>query len=124
MASRAHVLVVEDDRLSGFILLRLMTKLGCEVSLILDPHEVEKAIEQSRPQLIISDHHMLGRSGIEVLEMAKVRYPELRRCLASGAIESLGGADRARIEPCVLLGKPFDVDQLEVVLARLLAAHD
>ena len=80
--------------------------------LITDQSLTEAVILEERPRLIVSDLLMPGRSGVAVLASVRTLFPEVRRCLLSGSLFDLDKNDLARIEPCVLLGKPWKRDSL------------
>ena len=66
---------------------------------------------------------MPGLSGVEVLSGAKSQSPASVRCLLSGALDSLTADDVSRIEPCVLLAKPFRLEEMEALVRMATALH-
>lgn len=113
------VVIVEDEELVGRALQRELRGLRTTSRLILDPALVEAALEAERPLLVISDLRMPSHSGIEILRMARERFPQVRRCLLTGTLNDLREADAARIEPCTLLRKPWNATELVALLESL-----
>ena len=112
------VVVVEDDALVGGALRRQLREvLHVSARVILDPMQAEAALAEERPQVVISDLNMPRRNGVEVLAMAREKFPSIRRCLLSGSLSQLRDEDLSRIEPCVLLHKPWSIDDLTQLLA-------
>lgn len=123
MTPLISVLIVEDDVLVGAVLKRAFRALGCSVRLLNDPRQVEAELETHSPSLIVSDLTMPGVSGVDVLSSAKTRWPETVRCLMSGSLDALMADDLPRIEPCVLLSKPFRLEELERLVRMVMARH-
>ena len=123
MSAAISVLIIEDDVLVGAVLRRAFHALGCAVRFLSDPRQVEAELEAHSPALIVSDLTMPGVSGVEVLSIAKRRCPTSVRCLMSGSLEALMAEDLPRIEPCVLLSKPFRLEELEALLRMASPRH-
>jgi two-component system response regulator PrrA len=116
-------LIIEDDVLVGATLKRAFRALGCTARLLNDPRQLEGELEAHPPALIVSDLTMPGLSGIDVLSSAKRQLQASVRCLLSGSLEALTAEDVSRIEPCVLLAKPFRLDELEALIRMATALH-
>ena len=117
------VLIVDDEPLVASALQRAFKRLGLTSRLLADPSLTEAVIREERPALVISDLWMPGRSGLEVLASVRRLFPGIRRCLLSGSLFDLRRQDLAQVEPCVLLGKPWTLNELrELVEAELRVA--
>ncbi|MDP2275117.1 MAG: response regulator [Archangium sp.] len=112
-------MIVEDEPLVGHSLLRQFDKLGCHGHLVRDPLLAAAALEAAHPALIISDLNMPGLSGVDVLSAARERHPNVKRCLVSGSLHDLKASDLPRIQPCVILAKPFRLDDLRRLISTL-----
>lgn len=119
MTETITVLIVEDEPLVGHTLLRQFDRLGCHGHLVRDPLLAAAALESAHPALIISDLNMPGLSGIDVLSAAKERHPNVKRCLVSGSLHDLKASDLPRIQPCVILAKPFRTEDLRRLISAL-----
>lgn len=119
MTESITVVIVEDEPLVGHTLVRHFSKLGCRGHLVSDPLLAAAALEADHPALIISDLNMPGLSGIDVLSAAKERHPNVKRCLVSGSLHDLKASDLPRIQPCVILAKPFRPEDLRDLIAAL-----
>ncbi len=119
MTESITVVIVEDEPLVGHTLVRQFSKLGCHGHLVRDPLQAAAVMEATHPALIISDLNMPGLSGVDVLSAAKERYPNVKRCLVSGSLHDLQACDLPRIQPCVILAKPFRTEDLRDLLAAL-----
>lgn len=110
------VVIIEDDFLVAAAIGRVLRASGADCRFVFDPREAERVLEEIRPALLICDLQMPERSGVEVLASAKNRFPTVRRCLVSGALDLLRQEDFARIQPCVMLCKPWKNDELKSLL--------
>ncbi len=87
-----------------------------------EPFRALEAIKASPPDLILSDHLMPGMSGSQLLEAARVAAPGTLRIIMSGfvSLDKLTAITSAH----QYVAKPFDVQQLKLILERTLAARD
>ena len=107
-----RLLVVEDEESVRNVVVRLLTKLGYDVS---SAEDAETAIalfdEGSNFDLVVTDIVMPGLNGIEMSELLKARFPTLRFLFVSGyASRELGTAPQAL--PLPFLSKPFTMQEL------------
>ncbi len=74
--------------------------------------------------VIASDYRMPEATGLEVLGMARARWPEARLVLVSGQVDSAEG-DEARngFGFDAFLRKPWSLDELRRLLRELTAHH-
>ena len=115
--TRASVVVVDDEPLVGSTLVRMFARLGYRAVLVLNPHAAQSALDQHRPTLLVSDLKMPGRWGIEVLSRAKETHPEVKRCLITGSFHEVAREEFPRIEPCVLLARPWSIEEFRTMLS-------
>jgi CheY-like chemotaxis protein len=119
-ARRRRVLLVEDNRNLRLTTARMLEHLGYTVTAVDNgPAAVEAYRNDPRPDVAIVDLGLPGMDGREVLRSIRALLPGARVVLCSGAPEALAaGAD----EPVAVLAKPYDIESLSAVLARVLAA--
>ncbi len=114
-----HVLVVDDDLPVARALERWLKRIGVKVTLLGKVAEFEQVLVREQPSLIICDYLMPVIDGITLLTIARRVAPSARRCLLSGSLGLVTQAQRASIEPCVFLEKPWEpatlADQLGLV---------
>jgi signal transduction histidine kinase len=109
--STATVLLVDDDNDLRNVLAGALSTLGYKVQEATDGSSALRALETSRPDVVVVDFAMPGLNGAEVAKRARERWPGLPVVLASGF------ADTEEIEQAVgkdakLLRKPFRIDEL------------
>jgi len=115
----ATVLVVDDDADVRQFLVDSLESLGYRTVAAADGPAGLAALDAAAPDLMMVDFAMPGMTGAEVADAARSRRPDLAIVFASGyadtaAIESAVGAEAP------MLRKPFRIDELETMLARML----
>jgi DNA-binding NtrC family response regulator len=118
-----RVLLVDDE--SGILdTLKILFKgEGYEVQVASSGKEAMSALDQDRPDLVLTDIRMPGASGLEVLTKARAVDPELPVILMT-AQASLQSAVRAVNEGAYYyLQKPFANDELLAICRRALEAR-
>ena len=117
-----HVIYVDDDEALVFLVQRLLTRRGYEVSVFTDPHAATAALAAApaRYDLLVTDYNMPGFSGVELLTAVRAIRADLPVALASGyvtgEIEQAARAAGAR----ALIHKPDDVEALCATVERLI----
>jgi len=123
-----RILIAEDDNTSRFLLKRYLERMGHAVVEAEDGSKAWRLIQETDPEVVISDWQMPGHTGPELCRLVRAlkqdRYTYFAMLTAldgqARAIEALeAGADD-------YLLKPLDKDQLQarlIVAARMTALH-
>jgi PAS domain S-box-containing protein len=115
-APRHRILVVEDDWLVRSTVVEMLQLRGHEVT---EAADAERAIEimQRHPiDLLVTDVSLPGRSGVELVNEARERWPDLPVLYATGHTGSEGVAPGERTR---VLVKPYGSEALGRALAEL-----
>jgi DNA-binding NtrC family response regulator len=114
------ILVVDDERAIGIAIQRLLAGRGYEVETALSGEEALEKLDRRAYQLVITDLNLKGVTGMDVLRGAKQRSPD-------GAVIMITayGSEKIAVEAMKAgavdyLPKPFDNDELELVVERVL----
>lgn len=115
-----RILIVDDEVMSLLMLKEHLLRQGYEVICCSNGQEAFSQLEKRSVDLVISDLVMPGMDGVQLMLLAKERYPELPFVFftASGSIESAVSAIRQGAID--YLQKPFDHQTFDVVLQRAL----
>jgi CheY-like chemotaxis protein len=121
-----HVMYVDDDQALVFLIARVLTRKGYEVTAFTDAHEAQAAL-QAEPyayDLLVTDYNMPGYSGLDLLRQAKMIRPDLPVALASGYVTP--EIEQAAIQggASALIYKPNDVNELCETVQRLISNND
>lgn len=117
------LLIVDDDP-QLLESLRIVFEVIYDVSISLSAEEAAVLLEQQEVDVMLLDVILSGVNGVEFLRTVRERHPHLPVVMISGvssirpvmtALE-LGASDYIR--------KPFDIDELRLVVARALQVSD
>jgi DNA-binding NtrC family response regulator len=118
--SRARILVLDDDREVGDLLVDFLTDEGYTVAACQKGPDALAVLEKMHPDLLITDLVMDGMQGMEVLRIAKLHDPNLAVVMitAFGSIES--AVEAMRLGAFYYLTKPFKNADLLLLIERAL----
>jgi two-component system, NtrC family, response regulator AlgB len=116
----AKLLVVDDDRKIRQTLSAYLETFGHEVRMAESAGEALDLLAAADFDLVLTDHRMAERTGLELLQDIRQRFPDLIVILmtAYATVEGAVGAMKAGAYDYVT--KPFSPDQLQRVLERAL----
>ncbi|MCB2192636.1 MAG: response regulator [Deltaproteobacteria bacterium] len=113
-----RILVVDDEERVRLAVQRVLTEAGYQVYLAADGAEGLTMVEEHAPDLVLVDLMMPVMDGMEFLDQARRRYPDLTSVVITGfatlekAVEAMKqGADD-------FLAKPFKPQDLRMVVDR------
>jgi DNA-binding NtrC family response regulator len=120
----ARILVVEDEHAIRLALKGLLRREGHEVELAEDGEVARECLAREAFDLVITDLALgRGATGMDVLRAAKAERPETAVVMITAH-----GSEKIAVEAMKLgaddyVPKPFDNDELRVVVARALERH-
>lgn len=119
-SSEARILVIDDERpILNLVRSFLESKgIGCHTTT--DPREALEILGRRPMDLILTDLHMEGLSGVEVLERARAIDPETIVILMTGKPTVDTAVRSFKAEAYDYLTKPFDLEDLHDVVQRAL----
>jgi two-component system response regulator PilR (NtrC family) len=119
-ASRPRVLVADDERSMRELLSIVLKREGYEVVLAETGGQAVQSLERQPFDLLISDLKMPDMSGVDVLRSAKQIDPELSAILITAYSSTETAVEALRLGACDYLTKPFDVDELKILVRHTL----
>ena len=124
--SDLDILIVEDDRNLAYTMAAgLRQKLGraIHVDICYQPSEAFVHLAQGFFDLVISDHHMPGISGLEMLSQIRLSHPDILLILiTSYDVDELERKSHPLID--AYMSKPFEMSDLILVIQGLLPAPE
>jgi len=115
-----HILVIDDDKAMRCSLCSMLEKLGYIVSEAENGITGLKAIDQKKPDLVLTDLEMPGISGKALTAKLKECYPNLPVVIVSGKNSLKEAVELLRLGAWDYLEKTADgMRQLELVLHRV-----
>lgn len=115
-AAAVRVLVLDDEQ-SIRLLCRVVLELdGCEVVEAASVAQAREAIARGDVDVVVVDLHLRGERSLDLVAECRAAQPPLPVVLVTGSME-LGGPGAPEAD--VVLGKPFEPEELVRVVRRL-----
>jgi DNA-binding NtrC family response regulator len=118
---KASILVVDDERAICIAIQRLFTSKGYAVDTALSAEEAIERLGQSVYHLVITDLSMKKLSGMELLAWVKRSAPETAVIMITAYGSEKTAVEAMKLGASDYLPKPFDNDELELKVRRVLA---
>lgn len=117
-----RVFVADDDSTIVMLLEMALQMEGYDVSCHASADELIAAIDRAEapPHLIVTDFHLGEATGLDLIRMARERFPAVKTVLLSGSKQSTALSE-CSVKPDAFLGKPVDVETLTATLGALFA---
>ena len=112
------VWIVDDDRSIRWVLEKALAREGIAYRTFASANEVQQALEQSRPQVLVSDIRMPGESGIALLTEVKQRFPEVPVIIMTAYSDLDSAVAAFQGGAFEYLPKPFDIDHAIALIRR------
>ncbi len=118
MNAKGRIAVIDDEVNAATALETLLREDGYDVASAHDARTGLLLLEKLEPDVVLTDLRMPGMDGLELLQKVKDARPETMVILmtAYGTVKTAVKAMKLGAED--YLGKPIDVEELEVVLQR------
>ena len=121
---KSKILITEDDRVQREIIADILLRAEYEVEAVGSGRETLAALEAEEYDLLLTDMRMPEMDGLELLRRAKRLRPDMEAVVMT-AHATVETAITAMKEGAVdYLAKPFDKDELLVVIAKALEQGD
>src|ERR1700752_3353015 len=112
------VWIVDDDRSIRWVLEKALSREGIAYRAFASANEMLQALQQSRPQVLISDIRMPGGSGLALLSNIKQRFPEVPVIIMTAYSDLDSAVAAFQGGAFEYLPKPFDVDHAIALIRR------
>jgi len=119
-AVSAKILVVDDEEILRNMLTDVLTEEGYEVVPVSSGEEAVKRLKEEYFELILTDIMMPGLNGIGVLKAAKEIEPSTDIIVMTGYASVETAVESMRLGASDYITKPFNIDQIKIVIARTL----
>jgi DNA-binding NtrC family response regulator len=117
-AAKEQVLVVDDEEELRRAIVEILTLDGFDVDQAASAEEAAEKLAQTAYDVLITDHNLPGRTGVELLEETLVRYPETIGVVITGygTIETAVSAIKKGAYN--YLTKPFKLVELPIMVRK------
>src|SRR5271170_8112841 len=115
------VWIVDDDRSIRWVLEKALAREGIAYKTFASAYEVLQALQQSQPQVLVSDIRMPGESGLTLLNNIRERFPQVPVIIMTAYSDLESAVAAFQGGAFEYLPKPFDVDHAIELIRRALA---
>jgi DNA-binding response OmpR family regulator/F0F1-type ATP synthase delta subunit len=123
-APAAHILIVEDDVALRTLLTEILREDGYEVTAVDDGAAALRALALCPFQAMLTDMHLPGMDGLELLRRMRLQYPRTVGIVMTG-FGTVDVAVKAMKAGAVdFLTKPFQTDLVSLTLKRVLEVQE
>ncbi len=112
------VWIVDDDRSIRWVLEKALAREGIAYQTFASAREVLQALQQSQPQVLVSDIRMPGESGLALLNNIKERFPQIPVIIMTAYSDLDSAVSAFQGGAFEYLPKPFDVDHAVALIRR------
>jgi DNA-binding NtrC family response regulator len=117
----AKVLIIDDEHMIRWSVAQTLRASGYEVALAATAAEGLALFRECQPAVVFLDIRLPDQDGRAVLQVMKQeRGPDVAVIVMTAYEESCSAAEAMRLGAHAYLGKPFDFDQLEGIVANAL----
>lgn len=117
---QARILVVDDDPDMRESLCMLLEVKGHQTAQARDGSEGLARFREGGFDLVISDFHMVGMNGLEMVKLIKALNPDVPVIMASGEAHQEEREHMRAAGAMAVLVKPFEMDDLESAIIKAL----
>ncbi len=110
--------VVDDDQSIRFVLGKALEKAGLPVRAFANTRDVQAALADDAPQVLVSDIRMPGGSGIDLLQEVRRTHPTLPVIIMTAYSDLDSAVSAFQSGAFEYLSKPFDLDQAVDLIQR------
>src|SRR5690348_7685056 len=118
-----EIWIVDDDPALRFVMSEALKDAGFEVRLYASAEEVRQALEHSQPAVLVSDVRLPGESGFDLLKFLRRERPKLPVIVVTAHADLESAVSAYQGGAFEYLPKPFDLDELAVLVNRAAQAQ-
>ncbi len=120
-ATRPTLLFVDDDPKAGELMLRFSAGADYDCEVFRDPAAALERFLDGGAAMIITDLRMPGLSGIELLARVREHDNDVPVVIVTGYADVESAIEALRLGATDFIKKPFDMDEMRVLVERTLA---
>jgi response regulator RpfG family c-di-GMP phosphodiesterase len=120
---QARILVVDDEETIRELLDDTLSQEGYECLTAAGVNEAVARLDRESFDLVICDIKMPGRSGLELLQIIKEKYPDTATLMATAVAELTPAIESLKMGAHDYLVKPFNLSEIAVSVKMALHAN-
>jgi two-component system, NtrC family, response regulator AtoC len=115
-----RVLIVDDEKNMRWVLKEALSSEGFEVAEAADGEEALAAITEQEPDVMVLDHRMPGKDGMEVLRTVRGKGMQFPVIMLTAHGNVAGAVEAIKAGASEYLTKPFDLEELKLTIDKAL----
>lgn len=113
-SEKFHILIAEDEKDIGDILLEVLSQAGREITLVNNGSDALNKLREGRYDLLITDLMMPDVDGMEVLKTAKSLYPDILVIIMTGYASIETAIEAVKQGAYDYIRKPFRLEEFKI----------
>ncbi len=114
------ILIADDDHIEKESLATILQREGYETITAGDGKEAWEKIQQSPPDLVLTDLKMPYLNGLELLSEIKAKYPEIEVVIITGYATVESAINAMKVGAIDYISKPFNVEEVKIIIKKTL----
>ncbi len=114
------LLIADDDHIEKESLATILQREGYEIITAGDGKEALEKIEQSPPDLVLTDLKMPYLNGLELLSEVKSKYPDIEVIIITGYATVESAINAMKVGAIDYISKPFNVEEVKIIIKKTL----
>ncbi|WP_456432693.1 response regulator [Thermosulfuriphilus sp.] len=111
---KIRILVAEDERSIGELLVEVLEEEDRELDLVTDGHQAIEALRQRPYDILITDLKMPGADGVTVMKEGRKLYPDLVVIVVTGFASLETAIEALKQGAYDYIKKPFRLDEIKI----------
>jgi two-component system nitrogen regulation response regulator GlnG len=121
---KSTIWVVDDDHSISWVMDKALAKQGYLTRVFNNGNDLLQSLKSSQPDLVISDIHMPGINGFELIERIHRACPDMPVIIMTAFGDLDSAVDSFKYGAYEYLTKPFDIDELVALCAKAVSSSD
>ena len=113
-----RILIVDDELSVREILAEGLEVFGYETHMAGNADEAEATLREARFHLMLTDIEMPGRNGIDLMNSARRKFPDLDVVMVTGVVDAKTAIQAIRQGASDYVTKPFNLEEVQIVIDR------
>ncbi len=124
MKTKARILIVDDSAGLRKTLSDILTAKGCDPVAVATGREALARVNEEVPAVALVDRRLEDMSGLDLMAQIKTRSPDTECIVITGYASQESAIDAMNLGAFSYVQKPYDVDQLLLVIRRALEKRE
>ena len=116
---KKRIYIADDEGLVAEFFRGYLEQKGFQVKTQTRSEKVLEEIADYRPAMIFLDYRMSPLTGVDILERMKARHLDIPVVMMSAYKRREGVFEMKRLGAAEYIGKPFDLEEIDGIVARL-----